>query len=160
MGMIGNGKVWGVAVCVLALLSPVAASSQDAGEKATYARQGFMNLVSWEAGSLFAMAKGDTPYDAEVAKSHADRIATLYEYPFPSLFLPGTSKEDRPGKTRALPEIWTDEAGFNQKFNEEKALVATLAEQAGNGQEALAAAVGEIGKGCGGCHKAFRAKDY
>jgi cytochrome c556 len=30
----------------------------------------------------------------------------------------------------------------------------------GNGQEALAAAVGELGKGCGGCHKAFRAKDY
>lgn len=149
-----------VAGALLGASAMASAAMADEAETATYARQGFMNLVSWEAGPLFAMAKGDMPYDAAMAKAHAERIKLLYQYPFPSLFLPGTSKEDRPGKTRALPEIWKDQAGFEQKFSDEQARVAKLAEQAGNGQEALAAAVGELGKGCGACHKAFRAKDY
>lgn len=150
--------------CCLAVLFGVAISSTQAraddGERAIWARQGFMNLVSWEAGPLFAMAKGDMPYDATAAQGHADKLKTLYQYPFTTLFLPGTSKADRPGKTRALPEIWQNRDKFEERFHNERALVAALGEQAANGQPALAAAVSELGKGCGGCHKQFRAKDY
>jgi len=147
------------AVAIGAAISATLARADD-GERAIWARLGFMNLVSWEAGPLFAMAKGDAPYDAATAQAHADKLKILYQYPYTALFLPGTSKADRPGKTRALPEIWQNRDKFEERFHNEQALVVALGEQAGNGQPALAAAVSELGKGCGGCHKQFRAKDY
>jgi len=132
----------------------------DDGERAIWARQGFMNLVSWEAGPLFGMAKGEVPYDAEAAKAHAANLKNLYQYPFPGLFIEGTSKPDRPGKTRALPEIWQDKAKFEQAFEAVRAAVDALGDKVGVDQPTLAAAVGEMGKACGGCHKPFRAEEY
>jgi cytochrome c556 len=150
------------ACCMAAILAPLAATQAlaDDGERAMWARQGFMNLVSWEIGPLFGMAKGDMPYDAEAAKTHAARLKALYTYPFPSLFIEGTSKEDRPGKTRALPEIWKDQAKFDEAFKNIQAAIDALPDKVGVDQPTLAAAVSEIGKSCGGCHQDFRAKDY
>jgi len=150
--------VGATAVCC-ALLAALPARADD-GERAIWARQGFMNLVSWTVGPLFGMAKGDVAYDAEVAKTRAELLQQLYQYPFPTLFIEGTAKPDRPGKTRALPEIWQTPDKFQAAFAHERELVAALAGQVGNGQPALAAAVGDLGKGCGDCHTAFRAKDY
>ncbi len=76
------------------------------------------------------------------------------------MFLPGTSKAARPGKTRAKAEIWQDQDKFEQAFNDWQAAVAALADVAGDGQPALAAAVSGLGKSCGGCHKSFRHKDF
>jgi cytochrome c556 len=76
------------------------------------------------------------------------------------LFLPGTSKADRPGKTVAKAEIWQDRARFETAFDDMQAAVAALGDVAGDGQPALAAAVGNLGKACGGCHKPFRAKEF
>jgi len=148
------------AVCAMALLVPATVSAQDAGEKAMWARQGFMNLVSWSAGPLFGMAKGDVAYDPAAAQTRAGYLQALYQLPFPELFVDGTSKADRPGKTRALPEIWSDRAGFEAKFAEIRAAVSTVAAEAGKGQAELAAAVGAMGKVCGGCYNTYRAKEY
>ena len=152
-----------VALCSAVLLAPSLALPQDkpdAGQKAITARQGFMQLVSWEAGPLFGMAKGEVAYDAGAASAHAANLHALYQYPFPSLFLAGTSKDDRPGKTRALPEIWADMAKFEGAFRDVQAAVDLVNAEAGKGQPELAAAVGELGKACGGCHTPFRAKDF
>lgn len=152
-----------LAICSAALLGPTTALTQDkpdAGEKAITARQGFMQLVSWEAGPLFGMAKGEVAYDAGAATAHAANLRALYQYPFPGLFLAGTSKEDRPGKTRALPDIQADTAKFESAFHDIRTAVDLVAAEAGKGQAELAAAVGELGKACGNCHKAFRAKDF
>jgi cytochrome c556 len=150
-----------VAAATLSGLAGLATPAQaDDAERATYARQGLMNLISWEAGPLFGMAKGEVAYDAEAAKAHAANLASLTHYPLPGLFLPGTSKPDRPGKTRALPDIWADPAKFGQAYEAFQAAAAKVAEEADKGQPELAAAVGEMGKACGGCHKPFRADDY
>ena len=142
-----------------AILMPNAANSQDAGERAMEARQGLMKLVVWEAGPLFGMASGDMAYDAGAASAHAANLAALSQYPYSGLFLPGTSQADHPGKSCALADIWDDTAKVDQVYKDFQAKVATLVEVAGDGQPALAAAVSEMGKSCGSCHKPFRAKD-
>jgi len=151
-----------VALCSAVLLAPMIASAQDkpdAGAKAIATRQGYMKLVLWDAGPLFGMAKGKVAYDAEAAAAHAADLSALSHNSFPELFLPGTSQADRPGKTCALPDIWEDNAKLEQAFENFGAAIAALGDAAGNGQPALAAAVGEMGKACGGCHKPFRAKN-
>ena len=152
-----------VAVCSAVLLGSMIAVTQgqaDTGADAIATRQGFMKLVVWEAGPLFGMAKGDIAYDAEAAAAHAANLKAISQYPVTGLFLAGTSKADRPGKTVAKPDIWQDRAKFETAFDNWQAAVAALGDKVGNGQPALAAAVGELGKACGGCHKPFRAKEF
>ena len=151
-----------VAAVAAALVMPAAGVAQDKpnpGEKAMLARQGLMKLIVWEAGPLFGMAKGDVAYDAAAASARAANLAALSQYQVSGLFLPGTSDADHPGKSCALADIWNDPAKFDQEYRNFQAAVTALGKVAGNGQEALAAAVSEMGKTCGGCHKPFRAKD-
>ena len=152
-----------VAVCSAVLLGPVTAVTQDKpdpGAKAIATRQGYMKLVVWEAGPLFGMAKGEVAYDADAATTHAANLKTISQYPVTELFLAGTSMADRPGATRAKADIWQDRARFEAAFDDWQAAVAALAEVAGDGQPALAAAVGDLGKTCGGCHKPFKTKEF
>ncbi len=148
------------ALCSAAVLVPTMAVAQDMEDKAIATRQGYMKLVIWEAGPLFGMAKGEVPYDAEAAKAHAANLKTISLYPVGGLFVAGTSNADRPGKTRSLPKIWEDMAGFGKAYTDWQAAVAAVADAAGGGQPALAAAVGEMGKTCGGCHKPYRAEEF
>ncbi|HUS55559.1 MAG TPA: cytochrome c [Thermohalobaculum sp.] len=152
-----------VVLCSAVLLAPTIAATQDtpdAGQKVIEARQGYMKLVSWEAGPLFGMAKGEVAYDAATATANAADLKALSQYAFPGLFLAGTSKTDRAGKTRAMSDIWEDMAKFEMAFGDLGAAINLVAAEAGKGQTELAAAVGELGKACGGCHKPFRAKDF
>jgi cytochrome c556 len=152
-----------VVVCSAVLFGSMIAVTQshaDTEDKAIATRQGFMKLVIWEAGPLFGMAKGTVAYDAAAAATHAANLKALYQYPYTGLYLPGTSKTDRPGATRAKAEIWQDWDNFEQAFADVQAAVATLADVAGEGQPALKTAVGGLGKACGACHKPFRAKEF
>jgi cytochrome c556 len=164
MCMSRNRKILSiVAACSAVLLGSTIAVTKgqpDPGAKAIETRQGYMKLVVWEAGPLFGMAKGEIAYDAEAATTHAANLKAISQYPVTGLFLPGTSKADRPGKTVAKPDIWQDRARFQTAFDDWRAAVAALAEVAGDGQPALAAAVGGLGKSCGGCHKPFRSKEF
>ena len=145
---------------VAVLPAPALSQDMDAADKAIETRRGYMKLVLWEAGPLFGMAKGEMAYDAEAAKGHAARLKTISEYPAGGLFTAGSSNADKPGKTRSLPKIWEDMDGFGKAFGDWQAAVAALGDQVGNGQEALAAAVGAMGKTCGGCHKPYRAEEF
>lgn len=128
-------------------------------EQATGGRQALMQLYSLEAGPLFGMAKGDMPYDAARAEAHARNLAALAQYAGHELFLPGTSAEDMPGKSRALGTIWTDADGFRQGFTDMADVTAVVVAEAGKGQEQLTAAVGKMGQVCGNCHQTFRQKN-
>ena len=156
-------KLTGIIALSSALfLTPTLAMAQDddAAAKSIAARQGFMKVVLWDAGPLFGMAKGEVAYDAAKAQANAANLKALTDYAYSGLFLEGSSKDDRPGKTRALAKIWSDMGGFEKAYDDFRTAVAALADQAGNGQAALAAAVGEMGKSCGGCHKPYRAKEF
>jgi cytochrome c556 len=159
-----NKKILGViAACSVGIVGSMIAVTQsqaDAGDDAIATRQGYMKLVVWEAGPLVGMAKGKMAYDADAAMEHAAKLKAISQYPVTGLFLPGTSKADRPGKTVAKPEIWADADKFAKAFENWQAAVAVVADVAGDGQKVLAGAVGELGKTCGGCHKPFRAKKF
>ena len=159
---VSNGVLRGTALAaaVLLLLPTAALTQDDPGEKAITARQGFMQVVSWEAGPLFAMAKGDIAYDAEMAADNAENLNAIVQYNVGRLFIDGTSKSDRPGKTRALAALWEDMDGFAAGFEDLQEKIAAVAEEAGKGKDALTAAVSEAGKACGNCHDDFRAEKF
>jgi cytochrome c556 len=128
-------------------------------ENAIAARQGAMNIHAWEAGPLFAMAKGDIAYDAEAAAEHAGALRALLNYDETRLFPEGSSNADMPDKTRALPAIWERPDEFREDFEDLRSAVDTLAAEAGNGPEAFTAAIGPLGNACGDCHETFRQKE-
>jgi cytochrome c556 len=73
----------------------------------------------------------------------------------PSLFPAGSDK----GDTKALPEIWSNPAGFKKAADDFSAASLKLADAAKAGDaDAVAAATKVVGDACGACHKAFRAK--
>jgi cytochrome c556 len=86
----------------------------------------------------------------------AGAATALWAKQIPSLFPAGTDKGE---DTKALPEIWSDNAGFIK----DAAALGTAADKLtaaakANDKEAFAAALKEVGGACGACHKAYRAK--
>lgn len=74
---------------------------------------------------------------------------------FPSTFPPGSDK----GATKALPTVWTDEAGFHQAAVNFVEAADKLAQLAKAGDTAgFTAQVKTVGDACGACHDKFRAK--
>jgi cytochrome c556 len=147
-----------IATTVAALTASAALA--DMNDDAVRARQGYFTMLGLEIGPLGAMAKGETDYDAAVAQGHADDLAALAAYGIGDLFLPGTSKEDRVGDTRALPAIWENTADFQAKAQDFAEAATALKAAAGQGREALAPAVGKLGATCGACHDDYRAKEF
>ncbi len=96
-------------------------------------------------------AKGDVKQLEVPAKAIAKWAAVV-----PTLFPPGTEKGH---DTKALPEIWSDRAGFEKIALGLGAAANKLAEFAKAGDaEAVAADAKALGEQCGACHKAYRAK--
>ncbi|MBC6440240.1 MAG: cytochrome c [Rhodospirillales bacterium] len=129
-------------------------------EQAIEARMGFMQAVTWEAGPLFGMARGDMAYDAEAAMDYANALNALVQYDAGRLFIEGSSRSEVPGETRSLMAIWEKPDDFARAYSDFQAAAAGVAAVAGDGQEALAAAVTALGKSCGTCHKPFRAEAF
>ena len=154
-------KLLGAVVALIAVVFvPTVAMTGGHAGKIIDARRGYMKLVGWESGPLFGMAKGEVEYNAEVATTNAANLKHLTQYTIAALFIPGTSNEEEKGKTRALKKIWDDPDGFKKALDDWIAAVDALQAAAGNGKDALAAAVGGLGKSCGGCHKPYRAEDF
>ena len=146
-------------LAALPLALPLSAGA-DAIDDAIKARQAFFTLLGANTGALAAMAKGEVEYDADSAVLHAGNLGLLQGYRLLPHFPEGSSKEDRKGKTRALPEIWKDLAGFEEKFETFQAAVAGMEVEAGKGRAELGAALQRLGGSCKGCHDDYRAKDF
>ena len=147
-----SGAVFAAALAVTGM----SAGADEAAEKAIKARKAQMQLYSWNLGALGAMAKGNVAYDAKAASSAANNLLALANLDAGSMWPQGTDSTAMPGKTRAKAEAWTTYPKVAEKGKEFNAAAVELASVAGNGLEALQAAVGAVGKTCGGCHKPFR----
>jgi len=96
-------------------------------------------------------AKGDLKKLETPAKALA-RWAEVY----PSLFPKGTETGHN---TKALPEVWSDSAGFQKAAATFSEAALKLADVAKTGDaEAVAAQVKAVGDACGACHRTYRAK--
>ncbi len=115
-------------------------------------RQTGMDLNGGSFAFIKAMVttKGDPKTIEPVARGMA-RWAAI----FPSLFPPGSDK----GETKALPEIWSDPAGFKKDAAAFGTASTKLADDAKAGNaDAMEADFKAVGQACGACHKAYRAK--
>lgn len=136
----------------------VAIAGGHGGNPAVKARKAHMQLYAHNMGILGGMAKGEVEYNADAASAAATNLATLTSLNQTSYWTPGTSSDDLPEESRAMPAIW-EEGGFAKAIEIGGALNAAaqaLADAAGNGQEALGAAMGGVGQQCSACHKAFQ----
>ncbi len=146
-------------LAALATSVPVLAMA-DAREDAIEARQGYYRMVKHNAGMLFGMVKGDIPYDAAGATTHAKNLSALANLDTGSMWPEGSDKASMPGKTRALPVAWETFPAIMEKQAAFVKAAETLAANAGNGPDALRADIGALGASCKGCHETYRARDF
>ena len=139
-------------------LTGVAFAAKDPMLKAIEARQGEMQLRSFNAGPLFGMAKGDIEYDAELAKQLAGNLKLLLDLNMSRSWPQGSDNKAYPGKTTSLPEIWTTYPEISEYGKRYAQAVNELAAIAGDGRDALRSKIPALGKSCKGCHDEFREK--
>lgn len=143
----------------LSFVASPALADKDPKKSAIKARQGEMQLRAFNAGPLFAMAKGDMPYDAEMAAKLAGNLKLLLDLDNGRAWMKGTSNEDYPDETTALPEIWSTWPEIADYGKEYAKAVKALATVAGDGRDALKSKVKDLGQACKDCHDEFREED-
>jgi cytochrome c556 len=103
-------------------------------------------------GSLNPMAQGKIPYDASVAARNAGYLEVLTKMPWDGFAESTKDQKD----TGALPAVWSEPAKFKQAQDRLQTAVANLvAATKGGNEAAVKAAIGDLGKACGGCHDNF-----
>jgi cytochrome c556 len=145
-----------IASVFIALSAQSFADKHDPNLKLIKARQSLMQLRVFNAGPLFGMAKGKMPYDAEMAASLATNLKLLSEMNMGRAWAGGTGNDNYPGKTKALPKIWSTYPEIAEYGKKYMSAVDALASAAGNGLDELRANIGNLGKACKACHDDFR----
>lgn len=141
----------------LSLVLPGYAAT-DPIKSAIKARQGDMRLRAFYAGQLFAMAKGDMPYEAEKAKKLANNLVQLLDIDISDTWVKGSDIEAYPDDTTALKKIWTTYPEIGKYGKKYVTAVQDMGAVAGNGLDQLKSKAGALGKACKGCHDEFREK--
>jgi cytochrome c556 len=134
----------------LGVLSIAAARAEDP-DIITVRQTAFdLNNASFAFIRSVVQAKGDVK-PLEVPAKAIARWATV----IPTMFPAGTNK----GETKALPEIWSDSAGFKKDADALHDAAVKLADASKAGDaDGVAAATKAMGEACGACHRAYRAK--
>jgi cytochrome c556 len=123
-------------------------------EDAVKYRKSALFMMGQHFGRLAGMAQGRVPFDSKTAQENAVIVETLSQLPWVA-FVEGTDK----GETKALPDIWKENAKFKELAEKLQAETLKLATAAKTGkQEDLKQAVGGVGAACKSCHDSFRAK--
>ena len=118
-------------------------------------RQAVMTLQGKYWGPIAGMASGKvSPYNADVVLRNATYLENLAQMPWDG-FHDSTKGE----KSRALPEVWSQKAKFDELAERLQTETAKLGQAARARDEAgVKAQFGAVGKACGACHDNFRAK--
>lgn len=143
----------------MTFVAPTFAAKKDPKESAIKARKAEMQLRSFNAGPLFAMAKGKMPYDAKKATIMANNLKLLLDLNNGAAWMLGTSIKEYKKDTTALPKIWDTWPKIADYGKDYGKAVNELAAVAGNGQDALRSKIKALGKACKECHDEFREKD-
>lgn len=147
--------------CTFILATNVAvanpATSEKQAIKATELRQAVFKMLGANMGTLGAMAKGKIPFDAKVVEKNATRINQLS---FMIADYTATDTSAYKVKTEALNKVWTDRDAFEKRIKDLSVASEKLVKAASTGDEASTrAAIGGVGKTCGGCHDNFKQED-
>jgi len=134
------------------------AMAQNPFEMPHDARQGVMAILGINMGILGGMARGRMDYDADEAQSAANSILGVSMVDFVSFFPEGSDEMGLDG-TRAAMDIWDNMDGFTAEWMKVQMGAPALAEAAGQGKDAMAAALGGVGGTCRSCHMSYRAPE-
>lgn len=134
-----------------ALFIPTAQASGDPDEAIKY-RLLVMSSLGDHIGAIAAVLKGKVAHKSHIL-GHARAMQAA------SLMLDDIFPADSDfGLTRAKPEIWQQPEKFMAAIRAFQDASAVLVQAAETGDmAAVGAALGGVGKSCGGCHKPFRA---
>ena len=118
-------------------------------------RQSAMTLIGKYWGPIAGMASGKvSPYNADVVSRNATYLENLAQMPWDG-FHDSTKGE----KSRALPEVWSQKAKFDELAQRLQSETSKLGEMARAKDEAgVKQQYAAVGKVCGACHEGFRAK--
>src|SRR5262245_11176276 len=118
-------------------------------------RQSAMTLIGKYWGPIAGMASGKvSPYNADVVSRNATYLENLAQMPWDG-FHDSTKDE----KSRALPEVYSQKAKFDELAQRLQVETAKLGELARAKNEAgVKTQYAAVGKVCGACHDGFRAK--
>jgi cytochrome c556 len=140
--------VWSaLALALVVAMSAVAMT----GAEAIKARQETMESVRDGMMALSAIAKKEQPFDVEVVKANAAKIAenlTTSAELFPE------SSAEGEVETWAKAEIWTEWEQFDEILK--STIQAAVDMQSVEDAEAFMPALGAIGNGCKSCHDSYR----
>ncbi len=148
-----NRKLAYAAVALSAVGVAAAGAARADGPDLIAVRQAAFSLNNGSFGFIRSVvaAKGDVKPLEAPAKAIAKWAAVI-----PTMFPKGTETGD---DTKALPEIWSDPAGFQKAAATMGTAATKLADAAKAGDaEAVAADTKVLGEACGGCHRPYRAK--
>jgi cytochrome c556 len=134
------------AAVALATTAVVAQSDPIAARKALMKENGAQSRIARD------MIEGKQPFNLAAAKKVLATYAGVHESA--KAMWPDSSKS---GDTAALPAVWENKADFDAKLakfsTEAKAAEAKVTDL-----DTFKAAIGEVGKNCGGCHNTYRKK--
>ena len=140
-----------LALAVSTLSAPAMAQFQKPEDAVKYRKAAFTVMAN-HFGRIGAMASGKAPFDAKVAADNAAIVETMSKLPWAG-FVAGTDK----GDTRALPEIWTEQAKFKEGADKMQAEIAKLSAAAKTGNlDSVKTAFGAAGQSCKACHDNYR----
>lgn len=123
------------------------------------ARQSFMQVYRFNLGMLGAMAKGEMPYDAELASAAANNLLAASKMNNRAMWPAGSdmSAAGYEGVTWAKPEAWSEDSKTGEKSMALTEALESMAAVAGDGLGAVRGNMGAVGDGCKGCHELYRA---
>lgn len=130
-------------------------------EKAIEARQGLMQVYSFNLSLVGDMAKGKTEYNPETAQNAANNLLAVAQMKNGAMWPKdsGTDNLEFGEMTRALPEIWTTYPEIGQRGADLISALEEFVQVAGKDSASMSAGLKAVGKGCKGCHKDFRAEE-
>lgn len=142
-------------LAALALAIPTVVVADEIAD-AVKARQDHFKARGQAIGVLAAMAKGEAEYDAAKAQEAADKLVELANEDISGLWPAGSSSEDLPGVSRALPAIWMEGSKVGEIGAKFAPAAEALQEAAGQGKAEMAGALGGVGQVCQECHKSYQ----
>lgn len=146
-------------ICLMAALgltSSIVHADDEQAQRAIETRQGLLKVVGYYMGPLVGMAREQIPYDADMMKANAEKIAQLVPM-IPDVFRMDTSGSEL--VTEALDDIWSNTDDFNGKAATVAERASALAAATGQGAGAAMKAFGAMGGACKSCHDEYRQQD-
>ncbi|KPP91080.1 MAG: monoheme cytochrome c [Rhodobacteraceae bacterium HLUCCA08] len=152
---------FGAAALLSASVATTSLAQGDADKAiaaAMKARQSHMQLYAYNLAVLGGMAQEEIDYDSAMAQAAADNLLALASLD-QSRYWPQGSDSDSVEGSRALPALWEDMPGVMSAAEDFSMAVEMMADVAGTDLASLQGAMGDLGAGCGGCHRNFRLRD-